>query len=141
MCEMKEFIYVLRPARLGMIKDGHTPEEDRVIEEHVAYLKGLASDGTVVLAGPTLNEDESTFGIVVFHATSEEKARSVMEDDPAVRQNHSDAGLGCLPRAARKAGPEQRSRGAAHQRRLEELPSTRLATHPHISLPVAAHRR
>jgi len=39
----------------------------------------------MVLAGRTLNTDERSFGIVIFRADSEEAARRVMEQDPAVR--------------------------------------------------------
>ena len=39
----------------------------------------------MVLAGRTLNTDERSFGIVIFRADSEEAARRVMDQDPAVR--------------------------------------------------------
>jgi uncharacterized protein YciI len=44
------------------------------------------AEGVVILAGRTLNGDDSTFGIVIFNAGSEEEARRIMESDPAVRQ-------------------------------------------------------
>jgi uncharacterized protein YciI len=36
-------------------------------------------------AGRTLNTDESSFGIIIFRADSEEAARRIVADDPAVR--------------------------------------------------------
>ena len=39
----------------------------------------------VILAGRTQNTDYSSFGIVIINAGSEEEARKVMHDDPAVK--------------------------------------------------------
>lgn len=67
-----------------MLTEGASPEEERAITAHFEYLKGLTSSGVVLLAGRTLNTDESSFGIVIFSAGSEEEAHKIMEDDPAV---------------------------------------------------------
>jgi regulator of protease activity HflC (stomatin/prohibitin superfamily) len=37
------------------------------------------------MAGRTLTVDEHTFGIVVFHADSQERAGAIVEGDPAVK--------------------------------------------------------
>ncbi len=39
----------------------------------------------VILAGRTQNTDYSSFGIVIINAGSEEEARKIMHDDPAVK--------------------------------------------------------
>ena len=44
------------------------------ISAHYNYLKALTDQGVVILAGRTLNTDESSFGIVIFRADSEEAA-------------------------------------------------------------------
>lgn len=41
--------------------------------------------GTVILAGRTQNTDYSSFGIVIFKAESPEQARSIVENDPVVK--------------------------------------------------------
>lgn len=38
----------------------------------------------MILAGRTLEENERTFGIVVFEAPSEKEAREFMDSDPTV---------------------------------------------------------
>jgi hypothetical protein len=49
------------------------------------YLKALVEQCSVILAGRTLNTDESSFGIVIFKAESEDAARAIMNNDPAVQ--------------------------------------------------------
>ena len=82
----KQFLYTLKPARLGMVTDGPTAEESEVLTRHAAYLRGLAEEGTVVLFGRTQNADETTFGLVIFEAESEPAARALMGSDPAVKE-------------------------------------------------------
>jgi uncharacterized protein YciI len=47
----------------------------------------------VILAGRTLNSDESSFGIVIFTAESVEAARAIMTNDPAVQAGVTHARL------------------------------------------------
>jgi len=58
----------------------------RSSSQHFDYLKALTVQGVVVLAGRTLNTDESSFGIVILTAASEDAARAIMHNDPAVKQ-------------------------------------------------------
>ena len=51
---------------------------------HFAYLQQAAARGTVLLAGPCLDE---TFGLVVFQAANDEAARAFMYQDPSVQSN------------------------------------------------------
>ena len=80
---MKEYIYLIHPLRHEFFEKP-TPFEDRVMDEHFEYLRQATSDGTVVLAGPCLDE---TFGVIVFRAESEEEARQFMLNDPSVSSN------------------------------------------------------
>ncbi len=41
--------------------------------------------GVVILAGRTLNKDHSSFGITIINAGSDEEARIIMQNDPAVK--------------------------------------------------------
>ncbi len=81
----KQFLYRVRPVRVEMMKTP-TEKENAILDEHFTYLKDLTAKGVVILAGRTLTTDETTFGIVIFHAETEEGARKIMEGDPAVRQ-------------------------------------------------------
>ncbi len=80
-----QYLYRIQPARPAMLAEGPTPEEAAIVGEHFAYLKGLTERGVVILAGRTLNTDESSFGVIVFNAASEDEARAIVEGDPAVR--------------------------------------------------------
>jgi uncharacterized protein len=80
------FLDKIQPVRPEMLSVGATDDERRVPTEHFEYLEGLTRAGTVLLAGRTLNTDPSSFGIVLLRAESEEAAREIMLNDPAVRQ-------------------------------------------------------
>jgi uncharacterized protein len=70
-----------------MLTKGSNQVESRVISDHFNYLKRLAEDGIVILAGRTQNTDYSSFGIVLFKAETIEAAREIMLNDPAVKNN------------------------------------------------------
>jgi len=84
MAELRQFVYVLRATRLGMLTEGPTPEERVVVKGHLEYLEGLAQAGVVLLAGRTQTADEKTFGLVVFQSESDDAARRIADGDPAV---------------------------------------------------------
>lgn len=86
MTDKPNYLYKIQPARAEMLTEGPTPAEEKAVSEHFAYLQNLTQMGVVFLAGRTLNTDESSFGIVIFSADSEDEARSIMQNDPAVQQ-------------------------------------------------------
>lgn len=45
----------------------------------------MTEEGAVLLAGRALNTDPSSFGIVILEAESEEAARELVQNDPAVK--------------------------------------------------------
>jgi uncharacterized protein YciI len=86
MAEKRLFMYVTRPARLGMVTEGPTPEEAEIVSRHVDYLEALGERGALLLAGRTQENTEVTFGIMILETESEEEARAIMENDPAVAE-------------------------------------------------------
>ena len=78
-----QYLYRIQPIRMGFLIES-TPEEDRIVGDHFRYLKRLTEEGTILLAGRTLNTDSSSFGIVIFEAESDEAARKLVRQDPAV---------------------------------------------------------
>lgn len=82
---MNQYLYQLRPTRERMLIDGPTDREQEVVDAHFEYLQGLLQQGSVLMAGRTLTEDENTFGIVVLETESDESATRLMEGDPAVK--------------------------------------------------------
>lgn len=88
-----QFLYELRAARVEMVTNGPTEEETAILGEHFAYLQELTGRGVVILAGRTLNNDATAFGIVIFRAESEAAARRILDGDPAVHQGVMRAAL------------------------------------------------
>ena len=81
---MQQFVYVLKPTRLGMLQEGSTDQEAAAVLAHVEYLMRQTEAGRVLLSGRTQTADEETFGIVILQAESEKEARAFMKADPAV---------------------------------------------------------
>ena len=71
--------------RHDILTRGLTELESRIVSEHFNYLKRLAENGVVILAGRTQNTDYSSFGIVLLKAETMEVAREIMLNDPAVK--------------------------------------------------------
>ena len=82
---MSHFIYKIQPTRTTMLSTGPTAQEESIIGEHFSYLQQLTEDGVVLLCGRTMTIDYSSFGIVILRTDSEEAARELMENDPAVK--------------------------------------------------------
>lgn len=69
-----------------MLAKGATEEEKKLVSEHFSYLQDLERKGTLILAGRTENTDNSSHGIVIYNSESEDRAREIMLDDPAVKK-------------------------------------------------------
>jgi uncharacterized protein YciI len=79
----RHFLIRITPARAGFVEHPTTAEQ-KAMGEHVAYLRHQASEGKVVLAGPSIN-GEKTFGIIVVEVGSEEEAGGLIKNDPSVK--------------------------------------------------------
>ena len=93
MSDTKQYLYRIQPKRSNMLAEGLTPYESDTMAKHFVYLQQLTQQGILILAGRTLNTDEDTFGIAVIKAHSEEEARAIMDNDPAVSQGVMNARL------------------------------------------------
>ena len=83
---MPTYIYRIQPVRPAMLSEGATAEEERIAGEHFAYLKRLMAEGSLILAGRTLNSDYSAFGIAIFEARDDAHMRQITAGDPGVAQ-------------------------------------------------------
>jgi uncharacterized protein YciI len=83
---MAQYLYRIQPTRIEMLTVGPTPQEEEIVSQHFNYLKNLMEQGVVILVGRTQNNDQHTFGIAIYNADSDEDARRIMENDPAVQQ-------------------------------------------------------
>lgn len=77
-----QWLYRIQPTRPEMPADP-TPEEERIVSAHFAYLVALRDAGTLRLAGRT-QEEADTFGIVIFEAADRAAAQAIAAADPAV---------------------------------------------------------
>jgi uncharacterized protein YciI len=111
---MPHFLYRIQPTRLAMLTEGPTEREAQIVGAHFSYLEKLVAEGTVIMAGRTLNADERTFGIVVFLAESEAQAKELVRNDPAVENGVMRAELfPYLVALWSKFGPPEKDTGGA----------------------------
>ena len=82
MIEKKTYIYVVRPPRPSFVEDA-TEAETATISRHFSYVEDLVSSQLGVLVGRT---EGGEFGVVIFEAESDEKAKEIADNDPAVRE-------------------------------------------------------
>ena len=81
----RQYVGVFKIAKAEFLKNGPKPEEMPILEQHREYWQRYTNDGTCLLAGHTLNNDETAFGIVVVRSNSEEAARQLMNNCPMVK--------------------------------------------------------
>jgi uncharacterized protein len=93
MTEKQTYLYRIQPTRPAMLSESPTAQESEIVGQHFAYLQKLTEQGTVLLAGRTLNTDPSSFGIIIFRAETEAEAQEIMQNDPAVVQGVMHAEL------------------------------------------------
>lgn len=93
MATTPQYLYRIRPVRRTLLEEGPTAHEAAVVAEHFQYLQKLVENNVVLLAGRTLNNDESAFGIVIFVAPTESDAQEIMRNDPAVSKGVMEAEL------------------------------------------------
>jgi len=91
--DKKQFIYILKLIPYLLDMKNWTVKEKAIVERHFANLQDLLKEGKLILAGKTDGLDEKTFGIVIFTANSEEEAKLIMKNDPAVAEGIMKAEL------------------------------------------------
>ena len=88
-----QFIYLFEAVRTELVTDPEawTEEDLRIGREHFAYLKRATEEGTVILAGRSI--DGKGPAVVIIEMSSEEEARRFMESDPFVANGLMRASL------------------------------------------------
>ncbi len=82
--DLTQYIYVLNLSEERLRNpEGWTDSEKETVSVHFKYITELYEKGIVKYVGRTM-DDRSSFGIVVFFAENEDKAREIMDNDPAV---------------------------------------------------------
>lgn len=81
---MPTYLYKIQPVRPAMLSEGPSEAEAQITQEHFEYLQRQMREGTLILAGRTLNSDYSSFGIAIFNARDDAHMRQLTADDPGV---------------------------------------------------------
>lgn len=92
MSELKQYLYTVQVTRLGMLHQP-TEEEQRIAQEHTAYMQQLTDAGTGIFGGALHVRDSRHFGMFIFQAEDDAAARQILASDPAVQ---SRIMRGCL---------------------------------------------
>ena len=61
------------------------PDDDRIQQEHLAYLRGLQDRGLILVNGPVRRADDPRFRGMTIYAVPVDEARRLASQDPAVR--------------------------------------------------------
>lgn len=77
-------IYVMAFLKKGPNRGQDSVEAARLQAAHMANIQRMADEGSLVLAGPFMDNGELR-GIYVFNVSSVEAARALTETDPAVK--------------------------------------------------------
>lgn len=88
-----QFIYVLKLIPRLLDESNWTEIEEDIVGRHFYRLKDLLEEGKLILAGKTSTLDEKTFGIVIIEVDSEDEAKYLMDNDPAVNEGIMTAEL------------------------------------------------
>lgn len=80
-----QFVYTLKLIPRLLDEKNWAQSDNEAVSAHFKQLKTYLSEGKLVMAGRTLNSDASQFGIVVLEVNSEAEARTIMENDAAVK--------------------------------------------------------
>jgi uncharacterized protein len=91
--ERMQFLYQLKLIPKLLDEANWTERENEIVQHHFEVLQDLLKEGKLILAGRTLNMDPTGMGIVILEVNSEEEARTIMENDPAVKEGIMDATL------------------------------------------------
>lgn len=76
----QQYLCIKRPPRKDFA-DSMTDDEAEIMSVHFAYMKQLLADGVLIMAGPVTTGE---FGVSVFEAESDEAAKEIVYNDPAV---------------------------------------------------------
>ncbi len=88
-----EFLYTLKLVPRLQQNDAWTEQDESIVATHFNTLKKLTEEGIVILAGRTVREAPSDFGIVILETDTEEQAIHYMNNDPGVKQGIMTAEL------------------------------------------------
>ncbi len=83
---MQQWIYILQLQAQYTKHENWTDDTNRIVGEHLNYLKNLFEQGVVKFVGKTEYDIDhvDNRGISIFEAENEEQANRIMQNDPCV---------------------------------------------------------
>jgi uncharacterized protein YciI len=78
-------MYVMAFLKAGPVKIQDSVKRMELQRRHLKNIMRLASEGSLIIAGPFL-DDQPLRGIFIFNVDTVEKARALAETDPAVHE-------------------------------------------------------
>lgn len=81
---MKQWLFVIRPSREAMISEGPTEQEMQLVGQHFAYWQDLTTRGVAFVVGRQQQSDPIPEGYAIYQAETEEEAKAIANNDPAV---------------------------------------------------------
>lgn len=82
---MKQYLYKLELIERLNKEENWTEKDNQIVNDHFNYLTDLLHQKRLILAGRTLNKDDTKFGIVILEVESDESAEIIMKNDPAIK--------------------------------------------------------
>ncbi len=82
---MKYFLFKLTPPRPTFAQD-MTDTEAKLMQEHLAYWKGLADRGLVIIFGPVA-DPKGNYGIAILEVEEETDVNALGMSDPTIKAN------------------------------------------------------
>ena len=82
---MRYFFFKLSPPRTNFAVQ-RTPEEQRLMQEHVQYWSGLLARGIAVAFGPVL-EPTCVYGVCIVRLDEGMDPQLIAADDPTIKAN------------------------------------------------------
>jgi uncharacterized protein YciI len=80
----QQFLLRIEPVRAGFSLENMTEDERRLASGHIAYLRGLFTDGKLTFSGQAM-DPKGLFGVTVVNAAGQEEAAALLNGDPAVK--------------------------------------------------------
>jgi uncharacterized protein YciI len=80
---MKHYFFKLNPPRATFMQD-MTPEEAKLMQEHVGYWKKFADEGIAVVYGP-VSDPKGGFGAGIIELEDGVDPKTLTEEDPVVK--------------------------------------------------------
>jgi uncharacterized protein YciI len=82
---MKQYVFCI--LKTGSNTTASPEERSNLFKGHMANINRLAQEGKLVVAGPFMKNERNYRGIYIFNVSTIEDAKTLVNSDPAVKEN------------------------------------------------------